>query len=79
MRRPCLKSCLEYSSRCTSPEPDAEVNIHDFSSYHDTARSKYLVAHGRGAPLAGLLVGSLGLGDALGEDLSVLVLSIVSI
>lgn len=39
-----------------------------------TSRKINLVAHGRGTPLAGLVVGSLGLGDALGQDLSVLVL-----
>ena len=33
-----------------------------------------LVAHGGSAALAGLVVRSLGLGDALGEDLGVLVL-----
>jgi hypothetical protein len=34
----------------------------------------YLMPHGRSPPLTGLVVGSLGLADALGEDLSVLVL-----
>mgnify|MGYP004522049867 CR=1 FL=1 len=37
------------------------------------------MAHGRGTPLAGLIVGSLGLGDALGQDLSVLVLHVISL
>lgn len=34
--------------------------------------------HGRRAPLAGLLVGSLGITDALGQNLGVLVLQCVS-
>lgn len=34
--------------------------------------------HGRGPPLARLVVGALGLGDALGKDLSVLALPDVS-
>ena len=68
----------EYSSRYTKSasfsRADAKVNIHDFSSYIMTPLGTDLVAHGRGTPLASLVVGSLSLRNTLGQDLSVLVL-----
>ena len=44
------------------------------SSQYSCTHNQHLVLHGRSPPLLGLIVGRLGLVDALVEDLGVLVL-----
>lgn len=48
-----------------------------FTTLSCTDHEDTLMLHGRRAPLAGLLVSRLGIADALGQDLGVLVGSVL--